>query len=559
MSKNKNIYKITLTNGLTPKEILIIFRILKAKEIYFIIARDFSLITEISFLKKLSEESSLYNTSIKFITQKPYFQQILKQQNLEILDLIPKNIPNLKSEKIHDIIGKIQAQKNKTKSSKFSSKQINTKIKSQKDSPSFSVKKIENLKDEKSIRSFFFFLFLILIIGLVFLFLWISPSTTITIKPQISVIPITQNILIKLKDSIENKENLNLPSVNGILVETEITNEETFPSTEKSYELTNAKGKVTLFNETNKKKFFIPSRLSTPDGIIFRTQKNIIIPPKKNNIPGKIVVDIIADPFDSEKKPIGARGNIQPGLKLFFPALRKESQELYYAKVNKGPLVGGSTLTHYFVSENDFELAKPILHESFRIKGIDNLQKELKNRSNRENKKYILLDNPKLLESQLINYEINPNLIGKEQQTFTAKGTVRVSGLVFDQDAIIKVLYEKIKQSQDHRKKLIKVDETSIEYRVLQSDKFKDERWIKLSVSLMGIETLDLKAKSDFAIKWQNNLKKEIAGKSQNEANSILINHPEIKEVLNIKTKPFWVKKIPSILNQINFKINEEI
>ena len=123
MNKNKNIYKITLTNGLTPKEILVIFRILKAKEIYFIIARDFSLITEINFLKKLSEEASLSKTSIKFITQKPYFQQILKQQNLEILDLIPENIPNIKTEKIHNIIGKIQAQKNEIKSSNFSSKQ----------------------------------------------------------------------------------------------------------------------------------------------------------------------------------------------------------------------------------------------------------------------------------------------------------------------------------------------------------------------------------------------------------------------------------------------------
>ncbi len=559
MSKNKNTYKITLTNGLTPKEILIIFRILKAKKIYFIIARDFSLITEVNFLKKLAEESSQYKTSIKFITQKPYFQQILKQQNLEILDLIPENIPNIKKEKIHNIIGKIQAKKNKIKSSNFSSKQINKKIKSQKESPSFSIKKIENLKDEKSIRSFFFFLFLLLIIGLVTLFFWISPSTTIVIKPQISVVPITQNILVKLSDSIENKENSKLPYINGIFVETEISGEETFPSTKKEYELTHARGKVTIFNETDKVKFFIPSRLSTPDGIIFRTQKNITVPPRKDDIPGKVVVDVVADPFDSEQKPIGSRGNIAPGIKLFFPALRAETQELYYAKANKGPLVGGSTLTHYFVDEHDFELAKPILHESFHVQGIDNLQKELRNRSNREGKQYILLDHPKLLESKLLDYQIDPNLIGKEQQTFTAKGTVRVSGLVFDQDSIVEVLHDKIKESQDQRKKLIKVDETSIEYRVLESDKFKDERWIKLSVSLLGIETLDLKAKSEFAIKWQNNLKKEIVGKSREQANSILINHPEIKEIVSIKSSPFWLKKIPEILNQINFEIDEKI
>ena len=105
MPQNKNIHKITLTKGLTPKEILAIFGILKSCTIYFIIVRDFSLITEINFLKKLSETAKKHKTSIKFITQKSYFQQALKRQNLEILDIIPEEISDIKSEKISNIIG----------------------------------------------------------------------------------------------------------------------------------------------------------------------------------------------------------------------------------------------------------------------------------------------------------------------------------------------------------------------------------------------------------------------------------------------------------------------
>ena len=40
---------------------------------------------------------------------------------------------------------------------------------------------------------------------------------------------------------------------------------------------------------------------------------------------------------------------------LIFPALRSESRELYYARANKGPLVGGSTLIHYFIDINSIK------------------------------------------------------------------------------------------------------------------------------------------------------------------------------------------------------------
>lgn len=559
MTEKQKTHKITLKKGLTPKEILSIFSALRAKTIYFVIARDFSLITEINFVKKLAETASDHKTEIKFVTQKPYFQQILKRQNLEIFDILPEDIADQPSKNISQILGKIEAHKNEIAPSDFSSQKINKKIKGTKSSPSFSAKKIENLKDEKSMRSFLFFLFLVLITGMAGVFFWISPSATITINPQISVIPITQNVLIKLPGSVEGDENSKLPFVEGIFVETEIAGTETFPSSDKTYELTHARGKVTIFNETSEAKFFIPSRLESADGVILRTQKNITVPAKKDNIPGKIVVDVIADPFDSKSKPIGTRGNIDAGTELFFPSLRKETQELYYAKANRGPLVGGSTLTHYFVSENDYELAKPILHESFRVEGIDSLQQELERRSNREGTKYVLLSQPQLLKSNLLEYTTDESLIGQEQQTFRANGKVKVSGLVFDQDAIINVLQKKIEDSQDHRKKLLKMDETSIDYRVLEHEDFEDERWVKLSVSLMGIETLNLKAKSDFATQWQTELKKEIAGKEEKSANSILINHPEIKEIIKIKISPFWNKSIPSILDQINFKIVEEI
>lgn len=549
MLHQKKILKLQLKNGDLSKDILEVLE-KESKTAYLLVSRDFPLITESAFLKKIKSVIKKRSMDVFFVTEKKYFTQTLKALKFEVLEKVPEEVEALDLKLVKDFSGNIVAEKNV-----FISKKIEFKPKITGSAPSFSTHKIQNLKDEKSIRSFFFFLFLAVIFLLVALFFWISPRATITIKPLISVIPITQNVLVSLSGADISAENEHLPQIPGIFVETEVVGTETFPSTQKEYDLTNARGKVTIFNETNEPKFFIPSRLSTLSGIIFRTQKDITVPPKKDGKAGRLIVEIVADAYTKEGNPIGGRGNIEAGMELFFPGLRKESRELYYAKTNQGPLVGGSTLTHYFIGENDFELAKPLLHQGFRVRGIENLQKELVNRGNREGKKYILLDRPGLLKAELIEYVVDESLIGKEQQTFEIAGKAKISGIVFDQDVVLEVLIQKIQTMQDHRKKLIKVDESSVKYRLLESDKFEEDKWLKLSVSLLGMETLNFEAKNELAQRWYRDLKKEIAGKDLSQVRNILVNHPEIEQVLGIKVSPFWAKSLPVIFEQIDLKI----
>lgn len=550
MSKTEKILKLKIKKGDLAKEILDVFSKDKWEKIYFLVPRDFLLITESIFLKKMKMAQKSHKTKIIFITQKNYFSQTLKAEKFEVLEAIPEEDTKIKTRNLKFFSEKIEAKKNP-----FTNKKIEFKPKITGSAPNFSTRKIENLKDEKSLRGIYFFGFMGVILLLVWLFFWISPRAEIEIKPKVSIIPVTQNVLITLHDSEIKEENKDLPKVFGIYIETEITDTEHFPSTKKTYDLTHSKGKVTIFNETTESKSFVPSRLSTDNGMIFRTQKNITVPPKQDGKAGRLVVEIIADAYDEKELPIGNRGNLEAGTELFFPGLRKESQELYYARTNKGPLVGGSTLMHYFVGESDFELAKPILESSFRTRGIENLQKELENRGNREGKKYILLDKKDLLKSELIEFETDKSLIGKEQQTFIAKGKVKVSGIVFDQDLVLDHLTQKIQTTQDHRKKLLRVDENSLKYRVIESRHEVDEKWVKLSISLMGIETLDLNAENNFTKDWYRNLKKEIIGKPRNQIRGILTNHAEIEEVFKIKISPFWVKKLPTILEQIDLKL----
>ena len=195
------------------------------------------------------------------------------------------------------------------------------------------------------------------------------------------------------------------------------------------------------------------------------------------------------------------------------------------------------------------------MRQIFRVRALENLTKELKRRSDREGKNYILIDQANLLLDELLEISFDQTQVGQELETFEMSGKSKLSGIVFDQTALAEILAKKIQSTQDHRKKLLKIDPDSIEFRVLESEEFENKKWIKVSVNAFGVETLDLKAQNQFAQKWQQNLKKEIAGKTLISVRGILTNHPEIDEVHKIHLRPFWSNTIPRLLNQIELEV----
>src|SRR5207237_1413964 len=78
-------------------------------------------------------------------------------------------------------------------------------------------------------------------------------------------------------------------------------------------------------------------RLSNTTGIIFRIQNAVIVPAH-----GTVPVLAIADHTDMYGKPVGDRGNVQPGMHWDLPALRPEDQMQVYAE-NKNKGTGGTS------------------------------------------------------------------------------------------------------------------------------------------------------------------------------------------------------------------------
>ncbi len=543
------IVKIVLKDGDSSEEVLALFSVktCPAKKIAFVCPRDFSLMTDTGFLKKIKKAATKSKKKIVFVTEQEFLRDSIAGQKLVAVEALPEEFRSAKKMVMADFSDAVTAQKN-----------VETPhVKQEKSSAplKFSTQKISAGYPGKSIRGHIFFGIILTIVILFGLYFWIAPSSTVILKSKIAAVPVTQNIIVGLPEAEIGQENEELPLIPGIFVETSIIGTERFASSGRTYEVTNAFGQVSLFNETSKPKFLLPSRLETEDGVIFRFRRSITIPPKADGNAGQAVVDVFADDYDEEGAPIGNRGNIMAGTPFVFPALRRESRELYYAKANRGPLVGGSTLTHYFVREEDFAVAEKLLTDTFRFRGIQALQKEIENQSAREGEKYILLNDSRLLRSELFDVVFPVESIDQEMQTFEVSGKLKLSGLVFNQAVVSKFLKKKVLASLDKRKKLIEIDPTSAQFRLLEFEEFDKKKWVKLSAKMIGVETLDLSSKEQKAVLWREELKKEIAGKAKRDALGILTNKPEIENVVKIKISPFWQKTFPRIFNQINFEI----
>ncbi len=537
---------LRLSDGVS--DILGLFKKTTVQKIIFICPRNLTLLTDVSFLKKVKTAASEAGIAISFVCEQKFVRDILNSQKLTTHTKVPKELEDEPKKNLSNFSDKIVAKKNEATPSR------NIPVKKEKSHPDFATQKIQKSAG-KPIRGKVFFAFLAVIVVLVGVWFFISPRAVIKLKSKISVVPIIQNILVQFPDANIPENNKTLPKIDGIFVQTEVSGTEVFPATGRRYDLTNAKGKVVLFNETSKPKIFVPSRLQSPDGAIFRFANRVEVPPRTPEGAGQLVVEIVADEYDGEGKPIGGRGNIEAGTELFFPGLRDVSRELWYARANRGPLVGGSTLTHYFIGEDDFKKVKEILTETFRVRGIEQLQTEIRNRSIREKNHYVLLDDPRLLVMNLLDAGFPENLMGQEVQTFEVSASLQMSGIVFDQTEVAEFLGGKLRSTQDHRKKLISIDENSANYQVLDSEQLNDDKWIKLSVEMQGIETLDLDSESPTAREWRENLKKEVIGKKKTEVRSFISNYPEIEKVVDIRVSPFWAENLPSLTDQIEFEI----
>lgn len=362
----------------------------------------------------------------------------------------------------------------------------------------------------------------VLLFATVFL---ISGSAKIDIRPQKKEMNFSLKISASDKyssvDALFNK-------IPGQLFNIEKVATQTFPATGQREVAQKAKGAITVYNEygTTPQTLIATTRFESPEGLIFRTLKTIVVPGTKVEngkiIPGSISVEIIAD------KP-GPSYNIVPS-KFTITAFKEKGDTDRYGKFygqSSEPMKGGVSGMAKVITESDYNAAVDIL--SLAVKNA--VAEALKTQTS----------GLKIINSAAVTTRITDSSgridEATDSFTMTVSGSIKTIG--FKQEDLNKIL----KQYAEKDGSIVVIPEKL------------DIIFDKIILSDNGILdfTSAVKGNGYAKINTQNILSSLLG----NDKTQIKNYFKDAKEIYSTKVllSPFWVKKIPKNKEKIQLNI----
>ncbi|MCX6764411.1 MAG: hypothetical protein NTU58_01750 [Candidatus Nealsonbacteria bacterium] len=380
-------------------------------------------------------------------------------------------------------------------------------------------------------------LFLFLFLSLIFV---IGGYFFVSSKIKIEISPKFKNFDYKLEivaDTGAKEPNLSVKVIPAYLLEQEKSASQSFFSSGKTLKTEKAKGIIRVYNNYELSQSLRENtRFMAASGNVFLTPKKIVVPGKKieNNkeAPGFIDVDVIA----SEPGPdynIGPDTFSLPGLAgtILYTKLYGKSFE---------PMKGGFTGEASQVTQDDLQKAQNIVAEKLKTEEKNAIDKKIQESG------FVLLEQA---FRQEIKDAFSLTKAGFEFEKFNFSGKVESKALVFkkeDMDNLIKEFFkENLTGNEKLYEKSLKIDwkpKTII---------FPDASTSSAGKIILDVE---ISAKTYFEI-LQTNLKKDLQNKDLAGAKGFLGGKPEISS-FEIKSWPFWIKKMPPDFNKIDLKIN---
>ena len=298
------------------------------------------------------------------------------------------------------------------------------------------------------------------------------------------------------------------------------------------------------------------TRFQTSEGVVFRLAAPVTVPAATNQGPGKTEVVVTADQVDGDGVVIGERGNI-PASRFFLPGLQEDSQSKLYAESYEA-MTGGVTDFITYIKAENIEAAKIRLKEDL----LKDAVKELKTAVNQKaelagNKNaYSLLEGAQAVKTAEVVIKIDPNLENKEVDEFTVSGELEVSGVYYDNQAMLDILKNELLLKKSPSKELIKINENSTTYKIFEWDEIAGK--IKLTANIKGIEQFEIDPDMETGARLLEKIKEHIAGSDIEEAKIYIQNLPEINKV-EIESWPAWSPTVPSITDNIEFEIRDAV
>lgn len=389
---------------------------------------------------------------------------------------------------------------------------------------------------------------------LLFIFHFAVSKTIITITPQISIRPVSTNI-IYAQSSGSLLSTRNTLTLKKLIIPVTYTMKFQLETVDPN-STTNSKWIITIYNELTTTQVLKPqTRFVTLDGIVFRSINWVTIPAARsiNGITemGSIDIEIMADVRDEAGTIIWQKWNILSGIDFTIPGL-KFNRDKIYAK-SKIEFKGGEAPRIHIVTEPEVKKFTGILTEQLRRVARNNLQKNLDEQKQSSGDDYALFSGDGVSFSGEI-YEITSGQkYGELAEEIEMHGSVIVTALVYDKKATIDYLtyifHEGLLSGTD-REIAIHTDTLRVSSVISRSP---DDSTIKATMEMNTSIAHDFE---DPKNQLTHYLKVTIAGLPKTEAVTRLLNTGNVKEVA-ISSYPFWNRSVSGNIDNIEFVIKK--
>lgn len=358
------------------------------------------------------------------------------------------------------------------------------------------------------------FVALALVVGALVIYVAYARAT-VTIHPRRADV-ITERVLTVTADPQGADE------VGGGVYEVTVAGERTGAPSEATVADGIATGFVTLINESNEGQTLVATtRLLTPESVLFRIKARVNIPAK-----GRLKTEVYAD------QP-GASGDISPS-RFTIPGLNAALQKVIYAE-SDAPMKGGQVSTGV-VSQADIDQVETGLREELRAQAAEELQKKLEGEWSGQ--AYEVEDVSRFQSAAA----------GETADGVTIRLSIRVRLVAYDREKAIAIAGEDLRRGLTSDRELVGVGSGPDDAVVEVEDADPAAGTASLRVSVRGESRVSLESPLFDADKLRGlNL----------DAVRAYFEGIEGVERVDVKFRPFWIKRMPNLADHIEFKIEK--
>jgi len=415
----------------------------------------------------------------------------------------------------------------------------------------------KQMTSESSKIGHFILYFGITIALFLFIFYFAVSKTYIYITPEISIKNKWKNLVFRELPDDEISKDIHVVKVKKI--SKKIFLEDIFPvqwvekeSAERS------KWTVTIYNHTPVPiPLLVNSRLETINSeAIFTIPRQITLPPATSSgsdiIPGTIDTDVIASIYNTSWNIVGAKGNISDQSLMVFPWLWSNRDKIYARAL--WDFNGWNDTIVKQITREDIKMAKKRIEEAIKKQALKELEKEIEIQNQTNNITYSVINSDGLVEYSDIKIRWEELIaIGEVSDEFKLSATIEVSSYVYNKELVLSRLKNFIKDNTlEDIESILHINEDSLrvsEVIYKRSSPFE----LKATTQVEVFYVYNFLNRQN---NYLDNFKSSIAGLPKSEAVKILLNNPKIRDV-QIETRPFFVKNVSGIQNNIVFKVED--